>query len=110
MVEGPATLIGRSFSSGTVIGLPLWRMSYSNGPIFAVPEGEITFCWANAVMTSAADSPLDCSRPGSRLTLIWLCLPPYGIGRLPGDSAPAPRRHGAPADPQLRRLGRVGPP
>src|SRR5438128_11138342 len=54
--------------------------SYSNSPIFAVPDGRTMFCWPRAVTTSAGDSPFDWSRRWSRSTMIWRCLPPYGKG------------------------------
>src|SRR2546422_4493672 len=54
--------------------------SYSNSPIFAVPDGSTMFCWPRAVTTSAGDSPFDWSRRWSRSTMIWRCLPPYGYG------------------------------
>ena len=38
MVESPTTLTGRSFNSGTVLGLKFARTSYSKRPIFAVPR------------------------------------------------------------------------
>ena len=46
----PSTvLIGRSFSSSTVFGLPFRSTSYSVVPIFAVPPGRIRFCCADRV-------------------------------------------------------------
>src|SRR5260370_1232585 len=51
------TLTGRSLNSGTVLGLAFSRMSYSKGPIFAVPEGTMRFCSCTAVRTSCGARP-----------------------------------------------------
>jgi hypothetical protein len=39
-------------------GVEFSRTKYSRDPIFAVPDGSITFCNPSAVVTSAADKPL----------------------------------------------------
>ena len=41
MVEFPTALTGRSFNSGTVLGLKFARTSYSKVPILGVPDGAI---------------------------------------------------------------------
>ena len=43
-------------------GLLLRSTSYSNCPIFEVPEGRIRFCWLTALTTSAGEIPLACIR------------------------------------------------
>jgi hypothetical protein len=48
----------------------------TKSPIFTVPEGTTWFCWANAVTTSAGDSPFDCSKRLFKLTVTWAYLPP----------------------------------
>src|SRR5438874_10070242 len=80
MVELPTTLTGRLFSSATVRGLAFMATSYSNSPIFAVPDGSTMFCRPRAVTMSDGESLLDCSRRWSRSTMTWRCLPPYGYG------------------------------
>src|SRR5438128_3087386 len=108
IVELPTTLIGRSFSSVTVRGLAFIATSYSNSPIFAVPDGSTRFCWPRAVTTSVGDSPFDWSRRWSRSTMTWRCLPPYGNG----TDAPGTGHELGPqeveADVIERRLGEAG--
>ncbi len=74
------TLIGSSFSSGTVRGLAFIATSYSNSPILAVPEGSTMFCSPRVLTTSIGARPFDCSSRGSRSTITCRCLPPYGYG------------------------------
>ena len=80
MVELPTTLIGRSFSSATVRGLAFIATSYSNSPILAVPDGSTMFCWPRVLTMSIGARPFDWSSRGSRSTITWRCLPPYGYG------------------------------
>src|SRR5436853_511400 len=80
MVELPTTLTGRLLSSATVRGLAFMATSYSNSPIFAVPDGSTMFCRPRAVTMSDGESPLDCSRRWSRSTMTWRWLPPYVYG------------------------------
>ena len=49
MVVLLTALIGRSFSSCTRVGLLFRSTSYSNCPIFEVPDGRIRFCCADRV-------------------------------------------------------------
>ena len=78
MVELLTTLMGRSFSSATVRGLAFMATSYSNSPIFAVPDGSTIFCWPRVVTMSPGESPFDWSSFWSRSTITCRCLPPYG--------------------------------
>src|ERR1700682_3145716 len=73
-------LTGRLFSSATVRGLALRSTSYSNCPIFAVPDGNTRFCELTAARISGGASPLDWSRPGFKFTITCRCFPPYGNG------------------------------
>jgi len=58
-VELPTTLIGMSFSSGTVRKLELTRTSYSNSPIFCGwPEGRMTFLLLDGVKDVLRRKPL----------------------------------------------------
>ena len=49
--------------AAVVFGLAFSRMSYSKGPIFAVPDGTMRFCSCTAVRTSCGASPFDCIKP-----------------------------------------------
>src|SRR3954470_8820492 len=69
-----------SFSSLALGGLLLSWTGYSCRPIFAVPAGKIRFWLPIAVETSAGDTPSAYMRSGSRSTMTWRCLPPYGYG------------------------------
>jgi hypothetical protein len=44
--------------------------SYSNCPILAVAPGKMSCSLPGAVNTSFGDKPLDCSRPGLRVTMM----------------------------------------
>src|SRR5882672_9124001 len=49
--------MGRSLRPSAADGLPLKRIGYSSGPIFAVPLGRITFCKLTALEMSAGERP-----------------------------------------------------
>ena len=71
---------GRLFSSEIVVGVPFISTAYSMGPSLAVPDGVIRFCALTALTMSLGVSPNCCSFAGSRSTITWRCLPPYGYG------------------------------
>ena len=65
----PEVLIGRSFSSAVVSGLPFISTSYSYWPIFEVPEGRIRFCVLMALTTSLGAKPFGLQRRGVQVHL-----------------------------------------
>ena len=71
---------GRSLRAATASGLLLRLTRYSRGPSFTLPDGRVRFCRFTALLTSAAEIPFDSSACGSRSTMIWRGLPPYGSG------------------------------
>ncbi len=80
MVPLGPDLIGRSFSSSTVFGLPFMLTLYSKVPIFAVPPGSTRFWALTALTTSLGDRPLACKAAELMSTITWRTLPPYGSG------------------------------
>ncbi len=56
------------------------RTAYSVSPILVVPDGKVRFCAVIAFITSAGVTPLASNEAGSRSTMIWRGLPPYGTG------------------------------
>ena len=84
MVELPTTLIGRSFSSSTVLGLPFSSTSYSNWPIFDGAGRQDQVLRLSALTTSAGERPLDCSARGIEIDHDLPLLAAVGVG----DDAP----------------------
>ena len=62
-------LIGILFSALIASGVAFSSMLYSVRPIFAVPEGRITFCALTAFTTSLGVSPRDSRRLESISTI-----------------------------------------
>jgi hypothetical protein len=69
-------------SAATASGLLLRLTRYSRGPSFTLPDGSVRFWRLTAAFTSAAEIPFASSACGSRSTMIWRGLPPYGSGNV----------------------------
>ncbi len=71
-----SSFTGISLSSAVVRGALFMRTSYSASPIFAVPEGMMTFCAFTAFSTSCGETPFDCIKFWFRLIITCRGLPP----------------------------------
>jgi len=83
-------LIGTRLSASMVSGMAFTRTIICLSPSLASPEGSARFCALTAFNTSVGVMPRARNASGSRSTMIWRYLPPYGVGNvMPGIGASA---------------------
>ena len=77
-----------SFSAAIDGGMAFTRTMNCLSPILASPDGSVRLWAFTAFTTSFGVTPRARSASGSRSTMIWRYLPPYGVGSvMPGIGA-----------------------
>ena len=80
MREFATVLIGRSFSSWTVLGLRVQIDVVFELVHLGCSGGQNQILLSGRFSTSVGDSPFACSKPGSDSTITWRCFAAVGKG------------------------------